>query len=113
MLPGKQKQIIIVRAALEVQTYNNVCECVYMYPNYFLWTLLHSLQSAENEAFVGGNHRLVSLQRENLRFYADESEQVRNRWYLCVCVDRCSVPVDFELQYSGLLLITQRTLLLS
>lgn len=66
-----------------------------MYLNYFLWTLLHCFQSAENEALIGGNHRLLSLQRENLHFYADESEQVRNRptghsgICVCVCVLNC------------------------
>lgn len=92
--------------------------CVYL-DNVF-WTFLHSLQSVEDEALIGRNHRLHSLQRLHLHFNPNESDrQCRlttgplGHTGMCVSVVCvwCFIPVDVELQFSGLLLVRQKALL--
>ncbi len=52
-----------------------VCVCVCVYLDNVLWTFLHCLQSVEDEALIGRNHRLRSLQRLHFHFYPKESDQ--------------------------------------
>lgn len=121
--PRRQTQIIKSKVAITKINCGIQCFCVCL--DNLLRTFLHIFQSVEDEGLIGGNHRLLSLQRLHIHFYPDESERqcrlvtgpIRytgvclSACFSVTCVCLCFVPVDVELQCSGLLLIRQKPLL--